>query len=180
LSKSAGIGGGEFWENIYRNRVDQEASVSEEWKEVVAEWKGEMAFEGRNQAGGTVQIGKLDGKPGIGPMEMLLLGAAGCTGMDIVSIMEKMRQDLQSLQVKVRGKRAGDYPKVYKEIEITYLVWGCKIDPRSLEMAIELSEAKYCSASIMLGAVAKIRSSYKILQPGETFEPGDNVLNQVP
>jgi putative redox protein len=145
--------------------------VSEEWKEVVADWSGEMSFVGRNEAGGTVQIGALNGKPGVGPMEMLLLGAAGCTGMDIVSILGKMRQDLQNLQVRVRGKKAEDYPKVYKEIEITYLVWGNQIDPKSVEMAIELSEAKYCSASIMLGAVAKISSTYRILCPGDVYGP---------
>ncbi len=144
--------------------------MSNEWKEVVAEWRGDFAFMGFNETGGSVQMGTLDGKPGIGPMEMLLLGAAGCTGMDIVTILEKSRQDLQAFQVRVRGRRAEDYPKVWKEIEITYLLWGNNLDPKIIERAITLSEEKYCCASITLRAVGEMRSTYKILAPGEKAE----------
>jgi putative redox protein len=144
--------------------------MSDEWKEVVAEWRGELSFLGKNAAGGTVQIGALGDKPGIGPMEMLLLGAAGCTGMDIVNILEKKRQKLHDFQVRVRGKRAAEHPKVYTDIEVTYLLWGENLDPKGVEQAIQLSEEKYCSASVMLGAVAKIVSSYRILPPGEKVE----------
>lgn len=141
-----------------------------EWKEVVAEWRGENSFIGRNPSGGSVQIGTLEGRPGIGPMEMLLLGVAGCTGMDIISILEKKRQPLHDFQVRVRGKRADDFPKVYTDIEVIYILWGAGLDPRAVEQAIQLSEEKYCSASIMMKAVAKMSSSYQILAPGETLE----------
>ncbi len=60
--------------------------MSEGWTEINASWKGEMLFIGENTAGGTVQMGTMDGKPGVGPMQLLLAGLAGCTGMDIVSI----------------------------------------------------------------------------------------------
>jgi putative redox protein len=136
--------------------------MEENWRQVVAEWQGGMGFIGCNQAGGEVQIGTIDGKPGVGPMEMLLLGLAGCTGMDIVSILEKKRQDLRDLKISVRGKRADTYPKVYTEIEVEYLLWGEDLDPKAVEQAIELSEHKYCSASIMLGATAKVTTSYTI------------------
>jgi putative redox protein len=95
------------------------------------------------------------------------LGLAGCTGIDILNILEKKRQKLHSFQVRVRGKRAPDPPRVYKEIEVTYLLWGEGIEPKAVEHAIQLSEEKYCSASIMLRATAEIRSSYRILAPGE-------------
>lgn len=136
-----------------------------EWKEVNAEWLGNMAFTGTNQAGGSVQMGTKDGKPGIGPMEMLLLGMAGCTGMDIVSILEKKRLNLTDLRVQVRGLRADDYPMVWKQIEVVYHLWGEYLPEKDVEQAIRLSEDKYCSASIMLRAVAQIRSSYKIYSP---------------
>lgn len=141
--------------------------MSDDWREVIAEWKGDLAFTGRNGAGGTVQMGTHDGQPGLSPMELLLTGMAGCTGIDIVSILRKKRQQIDDFQVRVRGKRADQPPKVYTEIEVTYLLWGEDLDPKAVEHAIRLSEEKYCSASVMLGAVAKIHSKYKILRPGE-------------
>lgn len=136
--------------------------MEDAWREVTAEWKGELAFLGWNRKGGEVQMGMLDGKPGLTPMELLLAGVAGCTGMDIVDILKKKRQDLQSFQVKVRGKRVDTYPRIYDEIEILYLIWGNTIDPKAVEQAIQLSEEKYCSASAMLRSVANISSSYEI------------------
>ena len=138
--------------------------MEDSWKEVFVDWQGGMGFIGRNPSGGEVQMGSINGKPGIGPMEMLLLGLAGCTGMDIVSILEKKRQDLQEMRISVRGKRAENHPKVYTDIEVTYHLYGEMIDPRAVEQAIELSEQKYCSAGAMLGAVAKITSSYQIYE----------------
>ena len=138
-----------------------------EKREVVAEWKGDLAFIGRNPAGGSVQIGALNGQPGIGPMELLLLGVAGCTGMDIVSILQKKRLTLQGFQVKVSGERAETYPMVYTEIHVTYLLWGENLPPKAVEQAIQLSEEKYCSASAMMRSTAKMSSSYRILAPGE-------------
>ncbi|HEX9029234.1 MAG TPA: OsmC family protein [Anaerolineales bacterium] len=144
--------------------------MSGEWKEVVADWHSESAFIGHNAAGGSVQIGTIDDRPGVGPMEMLLLGLAGCTGMDIVSILGKKRQTPQKFQVRVRGLKANDYPKIYTDIEVTYLIWGEGIEPQAVEAAIELSEKKYCSVGIMLEAAAKIHSSYQILTPDEAVK----------
>jgi putative redox protein len=133
------------------------------WREISIDWKGELGFEGRNSTGGTVQIGKVEDRPGVSPMELLLMGLAGCAGMDIVSILTKKRQALKDFQVQVRGKRAVEHPKIFTEIEVTYLLWGDALDPKGVERAIQLSEEKYCSASAMLGAVAKISSTYRIL-----------------
>jgi len=144
--------------------------MGDNWREVVAEWQGEGAFIGRNATGGSVQMGTIDEKPGVSPMELLLVGVAGCTGMDIADIMRKKRQAVQALKVKVRGKRAETYPMIFTEIEVTYLVWGEQIDPKALEQAIQLSEEKYCSASAMLRAAAQVRSSYRILAPGQAEE----------
>lgn len=144
--------------------------MANDWKEVSAVWKGESAFIGISPTGGSVQMGTLDGKPGISPMEMLLLGVAGCTGMDIVSILGKKRLKLHDFQVQVRGKRAEDHPKLYTEIEVLYLLWGENLPAKAVEDAIRLSEEKYCSASASLRGVAQIRSSYRILAPGEELE----------
>ena len=142
--------------------------MSEDLTEIAATWKGEMTFVGQNALGGTVQMGTLNGKPGVGPMQLLLVAIAGCTGEDILSILQKKRTDLTDMQVRVSGKRADDYPKIWTHIHITYLIWGKSIRPKDVEQAIELSEDKYCSVGIMLGKSSKITSEYHILKPGET------------
>jgi putative redox protein len=133
------------------------------WTEVVADWQGNQGFVGLNGIGGAIQINEVDGKPGVRPMELLLLGLAGCTGVDIVDILNKKRKHFEKFEIQVRGTRAQEYPKVYKEIEVIYRLWGQEIAARDLEQAIRLSEEKYCSAHAMLEAVAEIRSSYEIL-----------------
>lgn len=95
-------------------------------------------------------------------MELLLLGLAGCTGYDVVSILEKKRQPPDAFKLIVRGIRADDYPMVYTDIEVEYHLWGDQLTDKAVRQAIELSEDKYCSASVMLGKVAKIKSSYEI------------------
>ena len=142
--------------------------MSEDLTEIAATWKGEMTFVGQNALGGTVQMGTLNGKPGVGPMQLLLVAVAGCTGEDILSILQKKRTDLTDMQVRVSGKRADDYPKIWTHIHITYLIWGKSIRPKDVEQAIELSEDKYCSVGSMLGKSSKITSEYHILKPGET------------
>jgi putative redox protein len=142
--------------------------MGEDLTEITATWKGETTFVGQNAVGGTVQMGTLDGQPGVGPMQLLLVAIAGCTGMDILSILQKKRAALTDMQVRVSGKRADDYPMIWTHIHITYLIWGKSIKPKDVERAIELSENKYCSVGIMLGESAKITSEYCILEPGET------------
>jgi len=142
-------------------------SMSEGWTEINTSWKGDLNFIGENEAGGSVQMGTLDGKPGVGPMQLLLAGLAGCTGMDIVSILKKKRAELTDFKVKVRGKRAEIYPMIWTDIEVTYYLWGEGLKPKDVEQAIQLSEEKYCSVGIMLAKAAHIHFEYRILEPGE-------------
>ena len=141
--------------------------MAEEWTEINAAWKNGTGFIGQDANGTTLQMGTVDGKPGLSPMQLLLIAVAGCTGMDIVSILKKKHLELSDMQVQVRGKRAGDYPMVWTDIQITYLVWGEAIQPKEVEQAIKLSEEKYCSVGIMLGKSARIITGYKILKPGQ-------------
>ena len=140
--------------------------MADDWKEVSATWKGGLNFIGENASGGTVQMGPTDGS--IGPMQLLLMGLAGCTGIDIVTILQKKKSTPTDFKVKVRGKRAETYPMVFTDIEVLYLFWGDGLKARDVEQAIKLSEQKYCSISIMINKTANIKSSYKILKPGET------------
>ena len=145
--------------------------MADEWKEVFVEWAGESAFLGRNLVGGCVQIGTFQGQSGLGPMELLLLGVAGCTGMDIVSILTKKRQKIEKFEVHVKGKRAETHPRVFTEIEVIYQFWSDRIEPKMVEQAIHLSEEKYCSASAMLSATARIKSNYVIHQVDNSIVP---------
>lgn len=101
---------------------------------------------------------------GIGPMELMLHALAGCTGVDVVSILQKKRQPLAGLEIRVRGQRRQEYPRVYTEVEIEYIFKGKGIDPKAVEQAIKLSEDKYCSVQATLAAFAQVRSSYRIVE----------------
>jgi putative redox protein len=109
----------------------------------------------------------LDGSPAVGPMGLLLAALGGCTGMDIASILAKKRVDLTGLEVRVSADRTEEYPKVWKDIEVVYIVRGNDIQAKDVERAIALSEEKYCSVSSMLGKAASIKSTYRILKPDE-------------
>lgn len=144
--------------------------MSENWKEVSAAWKGGMSFTAQNARGDIVEMATMSEASGVSPMELLLMGVAGCTGMDIVNILEKKREPLQDLRVHVAGKRADTYPMIYTDIKVTYYLWGEGLNVKAVEQAIQLSEEKYCSASAMLRTIAKFQSSYQILAPGERIE----------
>jgi putative redox protein len=144
--------------------------MTEQWREIEAVWQGGDVFIGHNASGGTVQMGKLGEREGVSPMELILVGLAGCTGTDVVDILRKKRQPFDALRVRVRGKKAQDFPKIYTEIEITYLIWGAGIETKAIERAIQLSEEKYCSVSAMLRQTVQIRSSYRLLSPGESVD----------
>ncbi len=130
---------------------------------MVVDWQGNEAFTGLSASGGKVQMGTVGGQPGVSPMELILAALGGCTGMDVASILEKKRQPLKQLKIRVRGKRTETYPRVYKEIEVQYLLCGNGLDEEAVKQAIELSKEKYCSVSGMLKASVEIRFSYQIL-----------------
>ena len=114
-------------------------------------------------------IVSMDGSPGIGgegkgvrPMELLLMSFAGCSSIDIVSILTKMRQDLQDLDVEVEGFREeGAVPAVFTKIHIHYILSG-DLKEEKVKKAIDMSLGKYCSVSKMLEKAAEITSSYEI------------------
>jgi len=111
----------------------------------------------------------IDGAPGFGrdtgmpPMRLLLLGAAGCSAMDVIHILKnRMRKTVTGLRVEVNADQAEDHPKVYTRIELKYLVKGQGLKEKAVRRAIELSNTKSCSAAIMLGKTAEIVPSYEI------------------
>jgi putative redox protein len=95
---------------------------------------------------------------GSSPMELILVGLGGCTAMDVISILQKKRQDVTSFEVVLHGERAADHPKVYTEITMEYIVTGHGVDLESVQRAVELSEGKYCSVNGMLKQSVKINT----------------------
>ena len=101
---------------------------------------------------------------GVRPMEMLLLGVAGCTMIDVVTTLKKMRQDLSHCETKINAERANEHPKVFTDIHIHFVVKGKDLDSKKVDKAIKLSAEKYCPASIMLGKTAKITHDFEVTE----------------
>jgi putative redox protein len=101
-----------------------------------------------------------------GPMELLLLALGACTATDVVIVLKKKRQKLESLEVVCSGERATEPPTVWTKLEIMYRLRG-KLDEAAVKHAIELSEEKYCSVAAMLKKTAKLTWRYEILRGGD-------------
>jgi putative redox protein len=131
-------------------------------------WKGGMSFDGTASRGFTVPLGTSSasgGKDdGFSPMELLLVGLAGCTAMDVISILEKKKQEVTAFEVKVAGMRTEDHPKVFTNIVLEFIVTGRHVEQAAVDRAVELSATKYCSAAAMLGKVANIEHKVTILE----------------
>jgi putative redox protein len=101
---------------------------------------------------------------GTRPMELLLLGIGGCSGMDVISILKKKRQDVTGLEIRVKGKRAENYPKKFTELTLEFAVKGRNIAEDAVKRAVDLSMNKYCSVKAALEGSAKITFSFKIIR----------------
>lgn len=101
---------------------------------------------------------------GARPMEMLLMGFGGCTGMDVISILRKKRQDVTGLEIRLNGEKAEGHPSRYTRIQLEYLITGRNVSSQAVERAISLSLDKYCSVGATLGRSAEITHSYKIVE----------------
>lgn len=123
-------------------------------------WVEKRTFLGESGSGHSLVM---DGAPdaggrdlGIRPMETLLLGMGGCTAFDVIHILEKARETVINCELEIEADRAEDDPKVFTQIKIRYIVSGKNLSCDKVQRAVDLSAKKYCSASIMLGKVAKI------------------------
>ena len=124
-------------------------------------------FQGVNERGNVVQM---DVSPdqggqgsGAGPMQLLLMGIGGCSGIDILSILRKGRNQVDSFAASIEGDRAeGEVPSLYKDIRIHYALSGTDLDPEKVRRAIDLSLEKYCSVSKTLEATAAISYTFAV------------------
>ena len=115
-------------------------------------WVQDLQFVGRAGDGPAVVMDTPDGGSGASPMELLIMGTAGCTAVDVMTILQKQRAKVTGFKVIISGERAEEYPKRYTDIHVTYVIQGTDIKENSVEKAIELSERKYCGAMASLNA----------------------------
>ncbi len=127
----------------------------------------DMQFAGNAESGHSLIMDADDAagghNTGFRPMELLLVGFGGCSGMDVLSILRKKRQQVTGLEINVKGERADNYPKVYTEVYIEYVVKGKDVAKEAVERAISLSLDKYCSVGATLAKAGRIMHSFRII-----------------
>lgn len=130
-------------------------------------WNGNRQFVGWDEAGHGVVM---DSKPqykgegtGVRPLELVLYALAGCTAMDAISILEKKRQDVRDIEIDARAtQREDEFPKIYTDINLHYIVTGYGVSEQAVARSIELSEEKYCSVRGMLGPQVNVTVSFEV------------------
>jgi putative redox protein len=101
---------------------------------------------------------------GFRPMELLLVGFGGCSGMDVISILRKKKQQVSSFEINIKGERSDTAPKIYTDVHIEYVVTGKAVEKIAVERAIALSLEKYCSVGATLAKSGTITHSYRIVE----------------
>lgn len=139
--------------------------MSTENPKAVVQFAGDDLFIGVSPSGHAITIDTDRGRNSApSPVELLLLALGSCTGVDVVSILQKKRQSLSHYRIEVRGERREEHPRSYSRMEVHHIVTGRNISERSLAQAIELSEQKYCSVAATLRPTAEIVSSFEIIE----------------
>jgi putative redox protein len=133
-------------------------------------WKAGLTFTGSADTGFEVPLGA---DPSVGgandgfrPLELMAVGLAGCTAMDVISILRKKQQDVTAFEVRVQAEQADGHPHVFTRAVITYEVRGRAVDEAAVRRAIELSASKYCPAQAMLARVFPMQLDYRIHEQG--------------
>jgi len=131
-------------------------------------WQQGLHFSGTAGSGFEIPLGTEveagGAEDGFQPLELMAVSLAGCTAMDVISIMKKKQQNVTAFEVKVKADQAQDFPKVFTHSLITYLVTGHKLEEQALRRSIELSATKYCPAQAMLSKVVPMELRYEIYE----------------
>ncbi len=135
--------------------------------EAKVNWKKGMSFEGVSDSGFSLNMGTTRDNggddDGFRPLELMLISLAGCTGMDVISILQKKRQEVSSFEIKVHAERSSEHPRIFTDVQVEYILGGNNLDPTAVERAVELSSTKYCPAQAMLGKAVPISTKITIL-----------------
>jgi putative redox protein len=145
-----------FLSNVNKSKMEHKTDVK---------WTGKMSFLAEVD-GHQIQM---DAEPdhggddkGARPKKLLLAGLAGCTGMDVISILEKMKMSVSNFEMHIAAQTAVEHPKVYEKIHLVYEFWGKELPLDKIEKAVNLSREKYCAVNAMLGKTALVE--YEIIR----------------
>ncbi len=128
-------------------------------------WAGDSNFIGRSGSGHAVMFdSNKDEGVAPTPMEMLLMSAGACSSVDVVSILQKAKQQVTACRVVLSGERVDTVPRVFKKIHLHFEVTGFAVSEKHVERAVNLSAEKYCSVSIMLQQAMEVTHSFAVLQ----------------
>ena len=134
-------------------------------------WHAGLSFTGSAAGSGfTLPLGADPAVGGLNegfrPLELLAVGLAGCTGMDVISILGKKRQPVAAFEVRVHADQAAEHPRVFTKVLVEYVVTGTGVEREAVERAVGLSETKYCPAQAMLRTAVPIESKITIVEQG--------------
>ncbi|HOM66533.1 MAG: hypothetical protein BWX85_00819 [Chloroflexi bacterium ADurb.Bin120] len=131
-------------------------------------WNGNMSFTGFSETGNSIPMDTSKAMGGsehsFQPMQLFAIGLCSCTAMDVISILQKKRQEVTSFEVNAQIERAEGHPKVFTKIHLEYKVTGKNLDPKAVERAVELSETRYCPSIAMLEKTAEISNTITIIE----------------
>ena len=135
-----------------------------ETRKITARWVKNWQFVATDSGGHSVVMDSpaLGENSGMQPAQLMLIALAGCTAMDVISILQKKRQNVLDFEVNVTGTRREEHPKAWTAMHVEYVVWGRDIDPAAVHRAIELSETKYCPVSATLRQCVELSHSVRI------------------
>lgn len=143
-------------------------------KHVAVVWEGDLAFAAQTESGHRVMMDTApaasETRRGPTPMELVLAALGGCTGIDVISILRKMRQPVTRYEISVSGARAEEYPRVYRKIVVEHAVYGAGLQAAAVERAIRLSTEKYCSVGAMLARTAELVVRWRAVDTATNVE----------
>ncbi|GAB6071246.1 OsmC family protein [Thiomicrorhabdus hydrogeniphila] len=135
---------------------------------ILVNWQGKKAFEATSSSGHKVMMDasqEVGGEDrGSRPMELLLMGLGGCSGIDVMMMLEKGKQNVTDCQMEITSERADAVPAIYTKIHLHFTVTGSDLNEKKVKRAVELSADKYCSVSKMLEKTAEMTHSYEIIE----------------
>ena len=147
------------------SRIRERSIMSSQSYKAVVRYAGDETFLGTPPSGHTQVIDvKGDRSNAATPLEMLLISVAACTASDVISILEKKRQDITEYRVEIEADRRDEFPRIFTAFRINHIVHGRAVSEKALADAIELSDTKYCSVAAMIRPTAEITTSYEIIE----------------
>ncbi|TWX52402.1 OsmC family protein [Colwellia hornerae] len=127
-------------------------------------WMGEELFMGTSQSGHTIILDANAGASAPSPLENVLISLGACSSVDVVSILDKSRQNVSGCKVDIEAKRVDSVPKLFSAIHLHFVITGQEVSAKHVERAVKLSADKYCSVALMLNKTVQISHDYEIVE----------------